>query len=225
MSSASGSPNVTDPLVWPGACDTVSSIAGQRQRRAVRQLLDVVRFADGQLAHDLRAEGAAERLLRVAHHVPVRGVDPGGHVVRPAHRDDRGAVVDVAVGEDDGDGLEPMLPERVLDSLGGLVARVDDHALLACGGGDQIAVGAPGPGGEPGNEHDRPQFLVRRVIAAVQSLPALLLSQRTHIRYGHSPRVHASVLHYTAQGDHRWSAAISATPARPGEVRASAAPP
>lgn len=26
MSSASGSPNVTDPLVWPGACDTVSSM-------------------------------------------------------------------------------------------------------------------------------------------------------------------------------------------------------
>ncbi len=73
-----------------------------------------------------------------------------------AHRDDRGDVVDVAVREDDGDGLEPMLLQRFLDALGGLVARVDDHALLACGGGDQVAVGPPGPGGEPGNQHVRP---------------------------------------------------------------------
>ncbi|CAM5469188.1 hypothetical protein SBADM41S_02265 [Streptomyces badius] len=69
---------------------------------------------------------------------------------------DRGHVVDVAVGENDGDGLEPMLLQRFLDTLGGLVARVDDHALLTGGGGDQIAIGPPGPGGEPGNKHDRP---------------------------------------------------------------------
>lgn len=73
-----------------------------------------------------------------------------------ADRDDRGDVVDMAVGEDDGDGLEPMLLQRFLDALGGLVARVDDHALLTGGGGDQVAIGPPGPGGEPGNEHDRP---------------------------------------------------------------------
>ena len=103
-------------------------------------------------------DGAAERLLRVAHHVAVLGVDPGRDVVGPAHRDDRGDMVDVAVGEDDRDGLEPMLGERVLDSLGGLVARVDDHALLTRGGGDQVTVGPPGPGGEPGNEHVRPSW-------------------------------------------------------------------
>lgn len=43
-------------------------------------------------------------------------------------------MVDVAMGEDDRDGLEPMLFDRVLDSLGRLVARVDDDALLAGGG-------------------------------------------------------------------------------------------
>lgn len=43
-------------------------------------------------------------------------------------------MVDVAVGEDDRDGLEPMLPQRLLDTLGGLVARVDDDALLTGGG-------------------------------------------------------------------------------------------
>ncbi|GLP72617.1 hypothetical protein TUSST3_92340 [Streptomyces sp. TUS-ST3] len=76
-------------------------------------------------------------------------------------------MIDVAVGEDDGDGLEPMLPERLFDSFGGLVARVDDHALLTGGGGDEITVRPPGPGGEPGNEHDRPRFVwVRAVFRA-----------------------------------------------------------
>ncbi|GHF87893.1 hypothetical protein GCM10018787_40700 [Streptomyces thermodiastaticus] len=68
-------------------------------------------------------------------------------------------MVDVAVGEDDGDGLEPMLAQRFLDAVGGLVARVDDHALLTGGGGDEIAVRPPGTGREPGNEHVRPSFV------------------------------------------------------------------
>ncbi len=67
-------------------------------------------------------------------------------------------MVEVAVGEDDGDGLEAMLSDRFLDAFGGLMARVDDHALLTGGGGDEITVRPPGPGGEPGNEHDRPSL-------------------------------------------------------------------
>ena len=66
----------------------------------------------------------------------------------------------------DRDRLEPVLGDGLLDTLGGLVARVDDHALLTGGGGDQITVGPPGPGGEPGNEHDRPS-IVRQQDAAV----------------------------------------------------------
>ena len=190
MSAVSGIRKVTDPLVWPGACATENSRPASSSARAVGQLLDVVRLAHGQLAHQRHADGPAERLLRVAHHVAVLGVDPGRDVVRAAHRDDRGDMVDVAVGEDDGDGLEPMLRERLLDALGGLVARVDDHALLTGGGGDQITVGPPGPGGEPGNEHDRPscrvgtRWVVRRTCGSGQSLPALPIPQRTHIRYG-----------------------------------------
>ena len=151
-----GHPERHRPLGMAGRVRDGELHAGQLQRGAVGQLLDVVRLPHGQFAHELLPDGAAERLLRVAHHVAVLGVDPGRDVVRAAHRDDRGDMVDVAVGEDDRDGLEPMLRERVLDSLGGLVARVDDHALLAGGGGDQVAVGPPGPGGEPGNQHVRP---------------------------------------------------------------------
>ncbi|GAA3072506.1 hypothetical protein GCM10020000_66570 [Streptomyces olivoverticillatus] len=56
----------------------------------------------------------------------------------------------MAMGEDDGDGLEPMLAQCFLDALGGLMARVDDHALLACGRGDQVTVGPPqAPAGNP----------------------------------------------------------------------------
>ncbi|GGQ37316.1 hypothetical protein GCM10010233_64220 [Streptomyces pseudogriseolus] len=65
----------------------------------------------------------------------------------------------MAVGEDDGDGLEPVLADRLRHTVGGLVARVDDHALLTGGGGDEITVRPPCPGGEPGNEHDRPSFV------------------------------------------------------------------
>src|SRR5690606_22076456 len=116
------------------------------------------------------ADGAAEALLRVAHHVPVLGVDPGRYVVRSAHRNDRGDVVDVAVGEDDGDGLEPVSADRFRDAVGGLVSRVDDHALLTGGGGDEVTVRPPGPGGEPGNEHDRPSSVsVRRLVTGLRA--------------------------------------------------------
>ncbi len=151
-----GHPERHRPLGMAGRMRDAELHARQMQPRAVAQLLDVVRLPHRQLTHERHPDGAAEGLLRVTHHVAVLGVDPGGDVVRPAHRDDRGDVVDVAVGEDDGDGLQPMLLQRFLDPGGGLVARVDDHALLTRGGGDQVTVGPPGPGGEPGNEHDRP---------------------------------------------------------------------
>ncbi|CAG7655219.1 hypothetical protein SBRY_70055 [Actinacidiphila bryophytorum] len=154
--------------------------AGQRQGTAVGQLPHVVGFADGQLAQQLLPDAAAQRLLGVGEHVAVLGVDPGGHVVRAAHRDHRGDMVDVAVAEDDGDRLEAVLGEHVLDALGREVARVDDDALLTGGGGDHVAVGPPGPGGEPGNEHVRPS-VVRERCRQFTSLPASTSRSRTRI--------------------------------------------
>jgi hypothetical protein len=40
-------------------------------------------------------------------------------------------VVDVAVGEQDGDGLEPVLADDLGDARGGVLARVDHDALGA----------------------------------------------------------------------------------------------
>ena len=98
-------------------------------------------------------------------------------------------------------GLSRCFLQRLLDALGGLVARVDDHALLTGGGGDQVTVGPPGPGGEPGNEHDRPSIVVVREVVrgrnGSSSEPTgAAVPQRTHIRYGaHAgarSRTHAS---------------------------------
>src|SRR5690606_29333913 len=161
-----------------------------------------------------------------AHHVPVLRVDPGGHVVRAADRDDRGDVVDVSVGEDDGDGLQTVLADRLRDAVGGLVAGVDDHALLTGGGGDEITVRPPGPGGEPGNEHDRPSLgrYGRRATGCArgQSRPALPIPQRTHIRYGADAggrlhRTHAyRPAHETHEETTRWSARNSGGVSSPG---------
>ena len=151
----------TSPTPWcgPGACATVSSSPASASAAPSASSLTSSGSPTVSSPSQRHADAtAAERLLGVAEHV--RGPRGGSRRGRRARRrpGDRGDVVDVAVGEDDRDGLEPVLRERVLDALGGLVARVDDHALLAGGGGDHVTVGAPGPGGEPGNEHDRPSW-------------------------------------------------------------------
>ena len=105
----SGIRKVTDPLVWPGACATVSSRPASSSTAPSVSSAHVVRLAPRSARPTAAARWPAEGLLRVGQHVAVVGVDPAGHVVRAAHRDDRGDVVDVAVGEHDGDRLEPVL--------------------------------------------------------------------------------------------------------------------
>ena len=67
--------------------------------------------------------GHAEGRGRVSHHQPVVRVDERRNAVRPAHRDDREDVIDMAVGQQHRGGLEPVLPEdrvyRVLDPTPG----------------------------------------------------------------------------------------------------------
>ena len=62
-------------------------------------------------------------------------------------------VVDVAVGHQDADRLEPVLLDHAGDALGGLHAGVDDHALGAGSRRHDVAVGAPRTCGEAGDQH------------------------------------------------------------------------
>ncbi len=51
-------------------------------------------------------------------------------------------MVDVPVREQDRDRLQPVLPQELVELLDDLDARVDDHALLAGGRRDDVAVRA-----------------------------------------------------------------------------------
>jgi hypothetical protein len=57
------------------------------------------------------------------------------------------------VGKQDRHRLEPVLHDQLGDTISGIHTRIDDHALLASSGGNQVAVGLPRPGGERGYEH------------------------------------------------------------------------
>src|SRR5262249_27007476 len=84
---------------------------------------------------------------------PVGWVDVGRDVPGSAHRRHRPDVVDVAMGEQDRDRLEPVLGEDLRDARLGVLAWVDDHALLPPAGRHHIAVGGERAGREPGDEH------------------------------------------------------------------------
>ena len=78
---------------------------------------------------------------------------PTGRGVRAAQRRDRKHVIEMPVGEHDRHRLEPVLHDQLGDTISGIHTWIDDHALLASSGGNQVAVGLPRPGGKRGYEH------------------------------------------------------------------------
>ena len=62
-------------------------------------------------------------------------------------------VVDVAVGEQHGDRLEPVFADDLGDAVGRILAGVDDHALGAGTRRHDVAVRGPGTRREAGNQH------------------------------------------------------------------------
>jgi hypothetical protein len=54
----------------------------------------------------------------------------------------------MAVREQDGGGPEPVLGQDLVDPAFGVLARVDDHALLAGRRRHQVAVGGEGTSGK-----------------------------------------------------------------------------
>ena len=128
--------------------------AGQLEALAVGQLGHVVGFGELVLpAEQHRGALAGDARHRVGEQVSVGRVDPGGRVVRPRDRGDRPHVVDVPVGEQYGDRLEPVLADDVGDAGRGVLAGVDDDALGPGAGGDDVAVRGPRACGEAGDQH------------------------------------------------------------------------
>ena len=90
---------------------------------------------------------------RVVEHRIVVRVQVGRHVTGPADRCHGERVVDVTVREQHRDGLEPELGEHLVELVDHADARVDDDALRARLGRDDVAVGAERGGRESGDEH------------------------------------------------------------------------
>ena len=128
--------------------------AGQLEALPVGELGDVVGLDELVAPAEQHRGGlAGDAGHRVGEQVTVGGVDPGGGVVGARDRGHRPHVVDVAVGEQDGDGLEAVLADDLGDAGGGVLAGVDDHALRAGAGGHDVAVGGPRTRWEPGDQH------------------------------------------------------------------------
>src|SRR5207248_566354 len=113
-------------------------------------------FGEFQAAEQLLPGSERETLCRIAEHYAVARVDVGGDALGPAYRGDGPDVVDVTVREQDRGGPEPVFGEDLVDAGLGVLARVDDHALLTGRGRDDITVGRERPGREPCDEHIRP---------------------------------------------------------------------
>ena len=137
--------NMTEPWVCPGACRTVSD-AGQRAPR--RRPGGDLRGVGQPHAGDQRGQRRPVPAHRVGQHAVVaRGAGRRGcrSRRRPEHRE---GVVEVAVGEDDGDRLESVVGQHLGQRLDGVHAGVDDDALLPGAGGDGVAVGPNAPAGK-----------------------------------------------------------------------------
>ncbi len=83
-------------------------------------------------------------------------VDIGRDAARPAHGTDGERVVEVPVREQHGDRTEPVLGQDLLKVCLDPDARVDDHAVLAGTGRDDVAVGRESLRGEAHDEHGGP---------------------------------------------------------------------
>ena len=126
---------------------------GQVQRLAVTQHTHVIGLTEVEPTEDGRAFGHAERRSRIRHHEPVVGVDQRRNPMRAAHGDDRKDVVEVAVGEQDGSGLEPVLSNDLIHRVFYADSWVDDDAFLAGRGRDDETVRLESSGDDTTDQH------------------------------------------------------------------------
>ena len=135
--------------------------SGELELGEVGQLAHVVGLGPRVVAAEQHLGGLrAHPGHRVGQQVPVGRVDPRRGVVGAGHRGDAPHVVDVSVRDQHADRLEPVLPDDLVDTGGGVLAGIDDHALRPGTRRHDVAVGTPGSGGEAGDEHGRQSLLV-----------------------------------------------------------------
>ena len=129
--------------------------AGDGERVVVADLADVGRLGEGQILHtqDRRAGGDATGRPRIGQLGPVGRVDEGRHVARLADRDDRERVVDVAVGEQDGDRVQAVVLDDLVELIDDADTGVDHDALLTFASGDDVTVRSRDQRWETGEEH------------------------------------------------------------------------
>ena len=125
---------------WPSASSTTSSGSAQVAARP-------------NCCSSIATNAGVEAGERVDQPVPVVGVEVGRDAVGAADGRHRVGVVEVAVGQQDGGRPEPVLGEHLGELTEHLDARVDDQALLAGTGRDDVAVGPEDGGGEAVEQH------------------------------------------------------------------------
>ena len=119
---------------------------GELEGGAVVERPDLARLAQRQRPSEGRLGLRRKAPQRVGQHVPVRRVDPGGHVVAVAHGRHAVDVVDVPVGEQHRHRREPVLGEQRFEGLGGVLAGVDHDARLPRLRRHHVTVGLERPG-------------------------------------------------------------------------------
>src|ERR1700760_1283202 len=125
-----GSPNVTEPGVCPGAWSTTNSTPAR---------VTVIPSASSRTSsgsvkvsppNNCWSAPSGRAPARVRQQDPVVGVDVGRDVSGPAQRRYRPDVVQVAVGGDRGDRLEPVRSQDLLDPVERVLTGVHDDAFL-----------------------------------------------------------------------------------------------
>jgi len=130
--------------------------ADEAQSHPVGQFFNVVRLGEFQPAEQFLPGPEREALGRIAQQCAVARVDVRRDSFGAANRGDRPDVVNMAVREQDRGRPEPVLGQEFFDPGLGVLAGIDDDALLSGAGRNNITVGGKRACREPCDEHKRP---------------------------------------------------------------------
>src|SRR5439155_20120933 len=106
--------------------------ACQLERDTVIEGSNIVRLGEGEAldAEYRRTDGHAEAGPGICEGRAVGRIDEGGYISSLAYRQDGEGVVEVAVGQHDGNWVQPVVGNDFVQLAGNSIARIDDDALL-----------------------------------------------------------------------------------------------